>query len=208
MIPERVHRDLPGDLAWIITEKHVEGHRRLVVYLAADVRPDSPLEQHFVRQATRAWRNHRRRVLFPGLIAAPGAWAGRHPKLTGGIGTGAAVGCLALGAAITLTGPDQHHRPSVAVAPPAAPTTRPPHHTPTPDRPGHPSPSPTGPAASASPPVKGEGGSPSTPPTPPPDTQPATVEPTGPPVIADPPPPGQSCRLVKLHVGRLVRVCL
>lgn len=215
MIPKRIHRDLPDDWRWIITDHP----RQLTVYLAADVPPDGPLEQHFVRQATRAWRRRH----YPGplvilpIAASGAAWAARkvrQPLTATGVVAGTAM--VALGA-VTLTDPNgHHHRPPTAEAPRMQPSTprrdttphkpaKPPH--PKPDR-ARPRPSPPRPAAGAS------AGSvrvdpPRLPVDLPVDVPPVKVTPPQPkPPAALPPPTASTCRLVEIHVGKLVRICL
>lgn len=151
MIPKRIHCDLPDDLRWIISDYP----RQLTVYLANDVPEDSPLEQHFVRQATRAWR-HRH---YPGpLVILPIAATGvawtlrklRHPLAATGVVAGGAMVALA---AVTSTGPDGHPRaPTVIGAPPTHSPAAPPRTgSPAPSRP--PGTSPPPPSPSPSPPA-------------------------------------------------------
>jgi hypothetical protein len=228
MIPKRIHRDLPGDSQWIITERWIpeENRVRPVVYLANDIRPDSPLEQHFVRQAIRAWRKRH----YPGplivipVTAAGGAWAARklrQPVAATGVVVGAAM--VAAAAVAALSGPDiqpQHHGP-LAIAPPVDPTARLPERIPRPykpapqqstgpDRPGSstPRPAPSGPRPRAGGDVlaAGSGGS-SGPGKPEPGKPPVPQPPSAPP--PEPPPPAAAgCRLVEVNVGHLVRICL
>jgi hypothetical protein len=231
VIPKRIHRDLPGDAAWIIGERG----RQLTVYLANDVPKDSPLEQHFVRQATRAWRRRH----YPGPlvilpIAAGGiTWALRSLRRpTVAAGTAAVAGAGIALAAVTVTGPDGHPSPpAVMGAPPTHSPTAPPRtKAPVPSQPPTASP----PAASPSPPVvtpaprprkahptTGRGNSSGKPGRTPPGrgrTPPGHGGPTpGKPPSGPPPdtPPGDggstiesTCRLVEIHVGHLVRICL
>lgn len=223
-IPIRVYRDLPGDLAWVITEKHINGRNRLVVYLASDIEPDSPLEQHFVRQATRAWRQrHHGALVIPPVIAGSG-WLARklaQPRAAAVAGASVVAAGVALAAAVTLTEAPKpaSHRPPVAVAPPSRQPTRPPRVTPTrptapPKTPGKTRPKQPDPDEVDAGPVSVD--LPTAPRVRVPKVPPVRVRPpvTAPkvpalPVTPTPPPVAASrCRLVELQVGKLVRVCL
>lgn len=227
MIPKRIHRDLPGDAQWIIGEKR----RQLTVYLAAGVPEDSSLEQHFVRQATRAWRrrNYPGPLVIIPIAAAGVAWAARkmaHPLAATGVVAGGAMVALA---AVTLTGPDEHHPPTVIGAPPAHSPSAPPHpKAPAPSQPPgtSPPPSPSPPTVTPGKPKKphpttgrgnssgkpgrtppGHGATPpghgGTPPGKPPSGPPPDDPPEEPPLTD-----ASNCGLAEIQIGHLVRICL
>lgn len=221
LIPQRRRIDLPDHVRWIITDRSGQ----LVVYLASNVPPDSPLEQVYVRQAVRAWQRRQTRPPAIVPIAVAGGWFAQHllrREVAAGAVAVAAAGGVAFGA-MTLTDPAPHHRPPAAEAP----------HTPwVPHRPGARPPA-AGPSKPARPPMPHQPvASPQVPQSSPglsgdlalvpitartvrqlPGTVrrpqlPTTVRPLPPvavPPVASPP---QRCRLVRVDVGRLVRVCL
>ena len=219
MIPIRRRAVLqPG--CWYIASKH---HGWLVVTLSAAVPHDSELEHQLVRDARAAWKQQERRGLTLAPVPVAGAGLGwllhqaRRPVFAAGTAVAAAGVMLA---AVTIMEVPGH--PPAAAAPPASPRAG---QTPptipgplppsgprrqTPETPARPAP---GTVAAASVRVKPSGkvkvrlpvgrvgarlpvsGVPPVHVTPPPAAQP-------PPVVA------AGCRLVRLQVGRLVRVCV
>lgn len=222
MIPIRIRADLPADINWTITQRRINGRMRIVVYLPRDVPPDSPLEQLFVRQATRAWRRkHGRLLALPPLLA--GGWLTQR-LLRREIAIGAAATVAATGIVFAATQLNDHqatHRPPAAVAPHRsgtwAPSIRPaPGGPPAKPRPATPTPD----TSTDTPDTGQEGRSDTVPaavrtvrralPGPVRRIVPPRVRPSTP--VAVPPPvtsvPSPRCRLVRVEVGRLLRVCL
>jgi hypothetical protein len=219
-IPLRVHCDqpLPGNAPWLITEHG----NHLIVFLAPDVPEDSPLEQHFVRQAVRTWRHmHPGGLLLipPTLVAGADVLARlirqiRRPAIA--TGTAVAVAGVAL-AAVTLMDQPQPapHRSTTAAPPPA----RPANPTPGDAAPRKPKPAPEHskaprprkPVAAADASTSSVRVDPSRLPVHLPVSVPR-VRVTPPPVLRSPVTagsvPGSRCHLVKVHVGKLVRICL
>lgn len=220
MIPRREHRELPDDLAWIITRKH----GRLTVYLADDIPANSHLEQEYVRQAVRAWwHNHPLPAVLPPIIAGGGWLASRLLRREVAAGTAAAA-IAAGGIVYAATQLDDHptapHHPPTASAP-RTPGVRPPVTVPS--GPGRPRPAAPKPSPQAGKPDVGLDADVSVVPetvgtvrrvlpdpvrrvvptvrsvTP---TRPVTVSPR--PVVS----PRGSCRLVRVRAGGLLRVCL
>lgn len=119
MIPARRREKLPAGTDWVITD---DGGQLLVV-LSEDIPADSVAEQLAVIDAVRAWHHDRDRgrrglVVIPG-IGVGAAWAARqvrHPAAAGGTAV-AAVAAIATGYALS---PDPHGGGATHARPPAA----------------------------------------------------------------------------------------
>lgn len=222
MIPVRRRAPLPAGHWWIAHHDH--GH--LIVTVSALVPPGSDLEQDLVREAVRAWQHNKRKglVLLPAPITGGAGlgWLVRQIRKPA-VATGTAVATVGVALAVTLTElPHQApYRPPVAAAPPVMPEVPGPGHDTTPRRPvaapQHPgpvSPQPSQAHAVAAVSTSRVHVDPARLPArlpvrvPPVHWTPPKVP--GPPVKVPPPPPVKvtDCRLVELHVGKLVRVCL
>lgn len=221
MIPARRRAVLPPGHWWVAHRRH----GRLIVTLSAAVPIDSDLEHKLVCDAVRAWKQHQRRGLM--LLPAPIAGGGglgwllnqlRRPAVAAGIAV-AAAGIAVAAVTVVETPGHAPHRPPAAAGPPAAPRGSQPPRTapkPTPSRPSVPKQAPKSrpdrpdPGVGVAEPVAARVTAPRVRVRVPPVRVKVPPVHVTPPPVKTPPPPvtAASCRLVRVDVGQLVRVCL